>query len=159
MTILQLLLLIWIANGAPVVARTLFGTRLGYPLDGGVRFWDGRPFLGPAKTLRGVVAAVVVTTLAALGLGLAPGLGALVGSAAVAGDLVSSFIKRRLGIPASGRARGLDQVPEALLPALFAAPSLDLEAAEVLLVVGLFVVLAVALSPVLCRMRVRETPY
>ncbi len=159
MTILQLFLLIWVANGAPILARMLFGTRFSYPVDGSARFLDGRPFFGSAKTLRGIIAAVALTTLAALSLGLAAGLGALVGSAAVAGDLVSSFVKRRLGIPTSGRARGLDQVPEALLPALLAAPRLDLEASEIALVVGMFVVLAVALSPVLCWMRVRDTPH
>ncbi len=159
MPILQLLLLIWIANGAPVLAHALFGTRFAHPLDGGARFLDGRPVFGTAKTLRGVIAAVLLTTLAALGLGLSPGLGALVGSAAVAGDLLTSFIKRRMGLPPSSRVLGLDQIPESLLPALLAAPRLDLEAGDIALVVGLFVALAVALSPVLCRMRVRETPY
>lgn len=159
MPILQLLLLIWIANGAPVLAHALFRTRFAHPLDGGARFLDGRPVFGTAKTLRGVIAAVLLTTLAALGLGLSPGLGALVGSAAVAGDLLTSFIKRRMGLPPSSRVLGLDQIPESLLPALLAAPRLDLEAGDIALVVGLFVALAVALSPVLCRMRVRETPY
>ncbi|MGH8567114.1 MAG: CDP-archaeol synthase [Gammaproteobacteria bacterium] len=159
MTSLQLLLLIWIANGAPVLAHALLGTRFAYPVDGGARFLDGRPFFGTAKTLRGVIVAVLLTTLAAQGLGLPAGLGALVGSAAVAGDLLTSFIKRRMGLPPSSRARGLDQVPESLLPALLAAPRLDLEAGHIVLVVGLFVVLAVGLSPVLCRMRVRETPH
>jgi len=159
MTILQLLLLIWIANGAPVLAHALFGTRFAYPVDGGARFLDGRPFFGTAKTVRGVIAAVLLTTLAAVGLGLSPALGALVGSAAVAGDLLTSFIKRRMGLPPSSRARGLDQVPESLLPALVAAPRLGLAVADIALVVGMFVVLAVGLSPVLCRIRVRETPH
>jgi CDP-archaeol synthase len=159
MTILQLLLLIWIANGAPVLAHALFGTRFAYPVDGGARFLDGRPFFGTAKTVRGVIAAILLTTLAAVGLGLSPALGALVGSAAVAGDLLTSFIKRRMGLPPSSRARGLDQVPESLLPALVAAPRLGLAVADIALVVGMFVVLAVGLSPVLCRIRVRETPH
>jgi CDP-archaeol synthase len=159
MTSLQLLLLIWIANGAPVLAHALFGVRFAHPVDGGARFLDGRPFFGTAKTVRGVAAAIVLTTLAALCLGFSPGLGALVGSAAVAGDLLTSFIKRRMGFPTSSRARGLDQVPESLLPALVAAPRLGLAVADVALVVGMFVILAVGLSPVLCRIRVRETPY
>ena len=159
MMILPLLLLIWIANGAPVLAHALFGTRFAHPVDGGARFLDGRPFFGTAKTVRGVAAAVILTTLAALCLGLSPGLGALVGSAAVAGDLLTSFIKRRMGLPPSSRARGLDHVGESLLPALLAAPRLHLEAGDIALVVGMFVALAVGLSPILCRMRMRETPY
>jgi CDP-2,3-bis-(O-geranylgeranyl)-sn-glycerol synthase len=159
MTVLQLFLLILIANGIPVLMHRLCGARFAYPVDGGARFVDGRPFFGPAKTLRGVLSAVLVATLVAMSLGLDPGLGALVGSAAVAGDLLSSFIKRRMGLPSSSRARGLDQIPESLLPALLAAPRLQLGAADIALVVGLFVVLAVSLSPVLRRLRLRETPY
>ena len=159
MTSLQLLMLIWIANGAPVLAHALFGTRFAHPVDGGARFLDGRPFFGTTKTVRGVIAAVFSTTLSALSLGLSPGLGALVGITAVAGDLLTSFIKRRMGLPPSSRARGLDQLPESLLPALVAAPRLGLAVADIAVVVGMFVVLAVGLSPVLCRIRMRETPY
>jgi hypothetical protein len=42
----------------------------------------------------------------------------LVGSLAMADDLLSSFPKRRTALPPSSRARGLDQVPEALFPLL-----------------------------------------
>jgi CDP-2,3-bis-(O-geranylgeranyl)-sn-glycerol synthase len=41
--------------------------------------------------------------------------GALVGST-VLGDLFSGFSKSRLDMPASSKAPGLDQIPEALFP-------------------------------------------
>ena len=39
------------------------------------------------------------------------------------GDLVSSFVKRRIDLPPSSRASGLNQVPESLFP-LFACRDL-----------------------------------
>jgi CDP-diglyceride synthetase len=39
--IAQLLLLLALANGAPLVAKKLFGTALAYPLDNGVTLADG----------------------------------------------------------------------------------------------------------------------
>ena len=44
--------------------------------------------------------------------GLAWTIGLVVGTTAMAGDLFSSFLKRRLDLPPSSKATGLDQVPE-----------------------------------------------
>ena len=112
--ILQLLILLLLANGTPVVAKKILGDRVGYPLDGGVEFVDGRPLFGRSKTIRGVVLAVLVTTAGAPMIGLEWGIGVLVGTFAMASDLASSFLKRRLGLPPSSGASGLDQLPEAL---------------------------------------------
>src|SRR5690606_30812914 len=112
----KLLCLLGAANGAPVVAAKLLGARFGRPLDGGWRFVDGRPLFGPSKTWRGLVVAVAGGAVVAVPLGWSWQLGAGVALAAMAGDLISSFIKRRLGLPSSSMCLGLDQVPEALLP-------------------------------------------
>ena len=56
--LLKLLLLLATANGAPVLAKTIWGGVLGQPLDAGLRFPDGRPVFGPTKTVRGVLIAV-----------------------------------------------------------------------------------------------------
>ncbi|MEN8109144.1 MAG: CDP-archaeol synthase [Pseudomonadota bacterium] len=114
----ELVLLLVIANGAPLLAGMLFGRWLNTPLDGNRRLGDGHPVLGPAKTVRGLVASVLACTLAAPVFGLAPGQGALFGMLAMSGDLLSSFSKRRLGITTSHSAPLLDQLPEALLPLL-----------------------------------------
>ncbi len=116
--ILQLLILLMLANGTPVIAKKLLGDRYSYPLDGNLTFADGRPLFGHSKTIRGVVLAVLVTTAGAPLIGLGWKTGFLVGSFAMAGDLVSSFSKRRLNLPPSSRASGLDQVPESLFPLL-----------------------------------------
>src|SRR5947209_906711 len=111
--VLQLLILLMLANGTPVIAKKMFGFHYSYPLDGNLTFADGRPVLGRSKTIRGVVLAVLVTTAGASLIGLGWSIGLLVGSFAMAGDLFSSFCKRRLGLPSSSRANGLDPLPEA----------------------------------------------
>lgn len=58
---LQLLVLLAVANTTPVIVNNLIGKRLSYPLDGGVRFVDGRPLFGSSKTLRGIVVPVLAT--------------------------------------------------------------------------------------------------
>jgi hypothetical protein len=87
--ILQLLTLLVLANGTPVVAKKILGERLAYPLDGGVEFVDGRPLLGRSKTIRGVVLAVLVTTAGAPLIGLEWIVGFLVGSLAMISSPVS----------------------------------------------------------------------
>jgi CDP-2,3-bis-(O-geranylgeranyl)-sn-glycerol synthase len=86
------------ANAAPVI----FGG--GLPIDAGRTFVDGKPIFGSHKTVRGFLAGLIIGTLVGFAgqfvlsgeqsafLGFVLSLGALVG------DLVDSFIKRRLGI-------------------------------------------------------------
>src|SRR5262245_29891428 len=114
--ILQSLVLLTFANGTPVIAKKIFGSRLAFPLDAGVHFVDGRPLLGQSKTIRGVVLSVAVTAAAAPVLGVSAATGALVACFAMLGDIFSSFIKRRRKLPSSAQAIGLDQIPESLLP-------------------------------------------
>ena len=51
-------------------------------------------------------------------LGFAWTCGLVVASVAMSGDLLSSFLKRRLSLPPSSRATGIDQIPECLLPTI-----------------------------------------
>jgi CDP-2,3-bis-(O-geranylgeranyl)-sn-glycerol synthase len=157
--ILQLLILLMLANGAPLVAKKLFGERYSYPFDGNITFADGRPVFGRAKTIRGIVLAVLATTAAAPVIGLHWEIGILVGGFAMAGDLFSSFCKRRLGLPTSSRASGLDQVPEALLPLLACRELLALTAADIAVCVIMFVAGEVVLSRLLYAFRLRDRPY
>src|SRR6266511_3145401 len=101
LVILQLLILLLVANGTPVIATRVWGhrLRLSYPLDCGVRYFDGRHVLGRSKTMRGVVLSILVTSACAPIVGLEWKIGAVVASAAMTGDLFSSFVKRRLRLP------------------------------------------------------------
>ena len=157
--VLQLLILLMLANGTPVVAKKMVGRHYSYPLDGNLTFADGRPVLGRSKTIRGVVLAVLVTTAGASLIGLGWKTGLLVGSFAMAGDLFSSFCKRRLGLPSSSRASGLDQIPEALLPLLACRNLLALTAADIVVCVVMFFIGEVVLSRLLYAFRLRDRPY
>ena len=157
--LLKVLLLLMVANGAPILVHRLLGRRFAWPVDGGRRWRDGRPVLGESKTWRGLAAAIAATSAAAPLLGLTVTVGLLAGAGAMLGDLFSSFAKRRMGIESSGFAPGLDQVPESLLPSLMVMPAVGLGAVDVLLLVAAFLVLELLLSRVLYRLRIRKRPY
>jgi CDP-2,3-bis-(O-geranylgeranyl)-sn-glycerol synthase len=155
----KLLLLLLAANGAPILARWLLGPRLAWPLDAGRSGPDGRPWLGPHKTWRGLAAALLVTSLLAWLLGLSPWLGLALAALAMLGDLLASLVKRRLGIAAGGAAPLLDQLPEALLPLLVLQASLGLDWPALLRLTLGFVGLDYLLSWLLYRWHIRQRPY
>ena len=157
--ILQLLVLITLANGAPIVAKKIFGPRFSFPMDAGTVFFDGRPLFGPSKTIRGILISVLITTASAPLIGLDLTIGAIVAGAAMAGDLFSSFVKRRLNYPPSSQALGFDQVPESLFPMLACRDALSLTIADIALGVGIFFVGALILSRFLFRAHLRDEPY
>jgi len=166
---LKLLLLIIIANGSPVVAKKLLGERWQSPLDAGKHFIDDKPLFGATKTWRGVLAACLLTGPAAWLMHLPLMTGLLIALCAMLGDLLSSFIKRRLGMPSSSMALGLDQIPESLLPLLvvkYFAPALlpsplqtDLTWTPVWQIVAMFFVVELLLSRMLYRLHIRKEPY
>lgn len=79
----------YIANSTPVV----FGG--GPPVDGGRLWQDGKPILGKNKTIRGCFSGILAGTLIGVLQGNLPG-GLAQGTGAILGDLISSFMKRRL---------------------------------------------------------------
>jgi CDP-diglyceride synthetase len=159
LTVAQVLVLLTLANGAPVIAKLILRDRFSLPLDGNRTFIDGKPLFGASKTIRGVLVAIVVTTAGAPLIGLPLGIGLLVGVTAMAGDLISSFCKRRLGLASSSRATGLDQIPESLLPLLACRQALALSVVDIAVACGLFFVGEILLSRLLFRLHLRERPY
>jgi CDP-diglyceride synthetase len=143
--ILATLALILLANGLPALLGLLLGP--GRPLDGGLRLGDGRPLLGPTKTQRGVLAALVATPVGAVVLGLPWHLGLLVALGAMLGDLLASFTKRRLGLPPSTTVPLLDTVPESLIPVLLVMGHLGLGWLDLALLILVFGVLDLVLTP------------
>jgi CDP-2,3-bis-(O-geranylgeranyl)-sn-glycerol synthase len=154
-----LLLLLGVANGTPLLVGRLLGNRWSAPVDFNIRLFDGRPVFGEAKTWRGLTASLVLTTLAAPALGLHAVYGCVLSAVAMAGDLFSSFLKRRAGMPPHGQAFLLDQVPESLFPLVALAPSLGLSAADIAVTVAAFVMLEIVLSRLLFRLKIRDRPY
>ena len=156
METLAVLVLILAANGIPVVLAGMLGPRWGWPLDGGLVAADGRPLLGSSKTLRGVIAGGSTPIVLAPVLGLDAEVGIAIGLAAMLGDLLSSFTKRRLGKQPSDTVPGLDQIPESLLPALAAASPLGLSLPHVLGISASFTALDLLLSRLLLVLHRRQ---
>jgi len=159
LSILQMLVLLALANGAPVLAKKISGNRFNLALDGGLAFVDGRPVFGKSKTIRGIVVAILAATAGAPLIGLSLATGAMVGAAAMAGDLFSSFLKRRFNFPPSSQALGLDQIPESLLPMLACREALSLTALDIALGVAIFLAVELALSRLLFKAHLRDEPY
>jgi CDP-2,3-bis-(O-geranylgeranyl)-sn-glycerol synthase len=123
--ILLFLLPPYVSNAVPVI---LGG---GEKIDFGKRFFDGKRILGDGKTIRGflagISAGIIVAALESFALansqfssfnwfwiGCASSLGAMVG------DIIGSFIKRRLSL--EGSTPLLDQLPFILLALIFSLP-------------------------------------
>ncbi|MDO8625498.1 MAG: CDP-2,3-bis-(O-geranylgeranyl)-sn-glycerol synthase [Candidatus Diapherotrites archaeon] len=97
------LLPIYVANASAMV----FGG--GTPMDLGGRAWDGRPWLGKGKTFKGTFFGVFFGAMTALVLAamfpvqtaaMVPNFvlfGFVISCGALMGDIVESFLKRRLG--------------------------------------------------------------
>jgi CDP-2,3-bis-(O-geranylgeranyl)-sn-glycerol synthase len=155
----QLLTLLAVANGVPVFAAKLLGKEGAFPLDGNATLSDGRPLFGTSKTLRGVMLSVVVTTVCAPLIGIGWKVGFVVAAGAMIGDLFSSFLKRRLGMSASSKFTGLDQIPESLVPLLACMALLPLTPLSVAIGTLLFFVGALALSRLFFKLNIRDRPY
>jgi len=93
----------YIANSIPV----LLGG--GPPVDGGKTWTDGRPILGKGKTIRGTLVAIAAATIiGALYQFFPPAgtlsgqitilLGFIMGIGTVLGDIIGSFLKRRINL-------------------------------------------------------------
>ncbi|MBL1432050.1 MAG: CDP-archaeol synthase [Gammaproteobacteria bacterium] len=140
------------ANGAPIVARKLLPDIGACPLDMGSRFIDGKPLFGSSKTVRGIIASLFFTAALAPVFGLPVSTGITLALGAMLGDLLSSFIKRRLNIESSEMAMGLDQVPESLIPLLFIQSQFSLGIDAIILIVILFFLLGIILSRVFFKL-------
>ena len=154
--VLSILALVLLANAAPVIARFLLGDHFGRAIDGGRRLSDGRPVLGESKTYRGIAAAVMLTVPAAEFLDIGGWVGLVIAVAAMVGDLLSSFVKRRLGKPVHARVLLLDDVPECLLPVLAVAGQLGLTSLDSLAAVTGFVTVHSLLDRIAVRSRPRK---
>ena len=157
--LLQLVLLIIIANGAPILIRVLLKNSFNLAVDFGHRLPDNNPIFGPSKTWRGIFAALIATSTAAWLLGYSPEIGFLVAVYAVLGDLLSSFIKRRLAMKPSSQALLLDQVPESFFPAIMTMQVFKLNIFSVMLLVLIFIIIELTVSYVFYQWGVRKRPY
>jgi CDP-2,3-bis-(O-geranylgeranyl)-sn-glycerol synthase len=131
----------WIANSTPVLGGG------GRPIDGGHYFWDGRRLLGKGKTIRGFLVGIIFGTLiGVVQFFAAPYLrpllamyvtvtaemdyvlfmqiptAILMSFGALTGDLVGSFIKRRINVKSGDPSPVMDQLGFIIMALIFAAP-------------------------------------
>lgn len=156
---IKLLLLLSVANGTPVIVQNILGSRWVHPLDGGLMLPDGQPLLGASKTIRGLLLSLLVTTLIGFTIGIGWEIALLLAATAMAGDLASSFAKRRLQLPPSSMAIGVDQIPESLLPLLVCADTLALSVLDIVALVACFFAGEIWISRLLYRLHLRDRPY
>lgn len=137
LTIIDIAAAIWFifpaycANAAPVI----FGG--GQPMDFGKRFFDGKPLLGSHKTVRGFLAGLIVGTLVGLVQTLlfeqvllkygtqfsySILLGFVLSLGALTGDIIESFVKRRLNRAPGSSLPVADQIDFILGAFLFSIP-------------------------------------
>jgi hypothetical protein len=157
--VIQSLIVVSAANGAPVLFARLLGARFARAVDGGIVLRDGHPLLGRSKTWRGLAAAVVLAACAAVLISLPWQAGALAGVSAMAGDCFSSFVKRRFGLEPSSMTLGLDQVPESLFPAVACSAYLPLRPIDVAAIVLVFSIGGLAISRLFFAVGLRDRPY
>ena len=159
MIYLQLLFLIIVANGSPIIGRWIMNGFWEMPIDGSAVFIDGRPILGTSKTYLGVACSLIGTLLAGALVGLSWKISLIVSALAMVGDCLSSFVKRRFGYPSGAKALGLDQIPESLFPMLGMWNVLNLSVLGLGLTVVVFVVVELVLSPIGHKLHIRKHPY
>lgn len=109
----------WIANGTPV----LFGG--GTPLDFN-RKLSGRPIFGKHKTVRGTASGIagglIIVALEYVFFSFPLAVGAALVIGAVCGDLLGSFIKRRMGRKEGANVLLMDQYLFFIVAILFSLP-------------------------------------
>jgi CDP-2,3-bis-(O-geranylgeranyl)-sn-glycerol synthase len=159
MAFAQVLAMLTLANGVPVLAKKVLGDHFAWPLDFGLELPDGRRLFGVSKTIRGALLAVGACWASAPLFGLQANLGLQIAVLAMAGDLLTSFLKRRLNWPPSSRALGLDQIPESLLPLLSCVGPLGLTLSDVTAGTIIFFTGELLISRLLFWLHVRDQPY
>jgi CDP-2,3-bis-(O-geranylgeranyl)-sn-glycerol synthase len=117
---LKFVLPAYCANAIPVI------TGGGHSMDGGKKFYDGKPIFGKNKTFRGFFSGLIIGTavgyVESLFFGYPLLFGLLLSLGALLGDLTGAFIKRRLGIAPGGLLPVIDQVDFVVGAVLFSLP-------------------------------------
>lgn len=139
---IKILILLWAINLMPVLLAYIFEERWDTPLDGHRLFMDGKPFFGSHKTIRGVAGGIMTGAVLGVVLGFPLWVAAGSGFMSMAGDLLSSFIKRRLGMDEGSDFPVMDQFFEGALPFIIIAPFYTLDPVEYGLLILVFVISA-----------------
>lgn len=147
----KLLLILITANGVPIILRHCLENTFSHPVDGGLLLPDGYPLFGDAKTWRGIFSGITTATILAILLDFPLLFAISFALLSLLGDLLSSFIKRRLKHPPSTSCIGIDQLPEALLPLLAGTYWLDYGLYTIIIVTLTFFIINLVISTLLSQ--------
>ena len=102
----------YVANATPVVVAKV--VKRTHPIDRGLRFPDGRRILGDGKSVEGFISGILSGTAIGFALKQTGLLGVqeafVLSLGTMLGDVLGSFVKRRLGIERGDPAPLLDQL-------------------------------------------------
>lgn len=156
----------YFANSSPVV----FGG--GKKIDYGKNFYDGRRVFGEGKTWKGLVAGVAFGTLCAIILSLLDNLylpalpfrekvvvGLLLSCGTMAGDLVGSFVKRRLAIAQGSQHEFYDQLLFLGGALAFASPAFLPPLETILFLIAVTYILHKAFNYLAHALKLKKVPW
>ena len=158
-TFIKLLVMLLATNGAPILAARIFHSHRAQPLDSGRQLDDGQAIFGSSKTWRGLVAALITCCVLSMIFGYGICFGLVFGVLVMTGDLISSFIKRRIGLESSDQCMGLDQLPESFIPSVYAVGVLGVDWWWAVLLTLAFILLEILISKPLFWLKIRKRPY
>jgi CDP-2,3-bis-(O-geranylgeranyl)-sn-glycerol synthase len=139
------------ANGVPILLHHCLGTKLSRPIDGGILLPDGYRLFGCAKTWRGFWGGIIAAVIVAILSGFSIVFGIVFGLLSLLGDLLSSFIKRRMKLHPSSQSIGTDQLPESVLPLIAGAYWLNYGLSSIVIVTLSFFLLNILATLVLSQ--------
>jgi len=177
-TIYNLVEVIWIILPAYAANGLVPLFKGKHPVDGGRKFFDGRPFLGPGKTWEGlffgsvigIIISIVMLTahpylpwdISPVPLYIAPmsiQLGFLLGFGAIIGDMAGSFIKRRLNIPRGRPAPVLDQDDFVLGSLFFASLVVAIKFEWIILALIITPIFHFIASVIAYKLKIKKEPW
>ncbi|MCX8200168.1 MAG: CDP-2,3-bis-(O-geranylgeranyl)-sn-glycerol synthase [Candidatus Micrarchaeota archaeon] len=131
----------YVANAAPVV----FGGK--FPVDMGATAWDGRRFLGDGKTWKGLIVGITSGVLVGYAEAFVTGnsmfafLALLSSTGAMLGDMLGSFIKRRLDYERGRPSLLMDQLLFIIFAFILSYPVLESILPQVLVPESIVIIL------------------
>lgn len=114
----KILLILVVANAAPILSARFFPKERCRPLDNGRRLADGNPILGKNKTLCGLISGLAAVGIFSFLIGIPVVMGLLIALVSLLGDLLTSFFKRRSGLVEGKTVYLVDHLLEGALPLL-----------------------------------------
>ncbi len=146
----------YVSNMSPLLVTRLIGG--GRPLDMGINFVDGKRLFGDNKTVEGTFSIIIVGSILGLiydlkFIGFIQALGVAVG------DIVGSFMKRRLCIEPGGSLPFIDQELFMILAILLSNPFLKLSLRQIAFILAITPVLHLVSNAVAFLIGLKEVPY